>query len=67
MKNGTLTPVAVFEPIEIDGATIQRATLNNARYIENLKIEIGDTLEIIRANLVIPRVVGNITKGTSII
>lgn len=67
MKNGTLTPVAVFEPIEIDGATIQRATLNNVRYIENLKIEIGDTLEIIRANLVIPRVVGNITKGTSII
>ena len=66
MKNGTLTPVAVFEPIEIDGATIQRATLNNVRYIENLKIEVGDILEICRANMVIPRILGNITKGTSI-
>lgn len=67
MKNGTLTPVAVFEPIEIDGATIQRATLNNARYIENLKIEIGDILEICRANMVIPRIIGNISKGISIL
>lgn len=63
MVNGTLTPIAVFDPVEIDGAQIRRSTLNNARYLEQLKIEIGDVIELERAGMVIPRVVGNKSKG----
>ena len=67
MVNGSLTPVAIFDPIVIDGATIRRATLINVRYIEELQLEIGDTLDIIRANMVIPRILGNISKNIHIV
>lgn len=63
MANGTLTPIAVFDPVEIDGALIRRSTLNNVRYLERAKIEIGDIIELERAGMVIPRVVGNKSKG----
>ena len=63
MVNGTLTPVAVFDPVEIDGALIRRSTLNNVRYLEKAQIEIGDVIELERAGMVIPRVVGNKSKG----
>ena len=67
MVNGSLTPVAIFDPIVIDGATIRRATLVNVRYIEELQLEIGDTLDIIRANMVIPRILGNVSKNIHIV
>lgn len=67
MVNGRLTPVAIFDPIVIDGATIRRATLVNVRYIEELQLEIGDTLDIIRANMVIPRILGNVSKNIHIV
>lgn len=66
MTNGSLIPVAVYDTVSIEGADCNRATLNNPRYIENLKIEIGDTVGIIRANQVIPRIVTNISKATKL-
>ena len=66
MVNGTLTPVAVYDEVDMEGALCTRATLNNVRYIEDLKLEIGDKISLIRANMVIPRIMGNITKGTKI-
>ena len=57
---GKVTPVAIFEPIVIDGATLQRATLHNAGFLENLDVEIGDTLLITRSGGIIPKVVGNL-------
>ena len=55
-RTGVLSPVAVFDPVEIDGATITRATLHNPAYIQLLGLEIGCTVNIIKANDVIPRV-----------
>lgn len=62
-RSGQVNPVAVFEPIDIDGTTISRATLCNADMIEELKIGIGDTLTIIKANAIIPQVTDNLTKS----
>lgn len=56
-KSGVVSPVAILEPIEIDEATIARATLHNMKYIDSLNLEIGCTVEVIRAGDIIPRVV----------
>lgn len=56
-RTGKITPVAELEPVEVGGATVRRATLNNQDYIDELGIDIGDTVEVERAGEVIPRVV----------
>jgi DNA ligase (NAD+) len=57
-KSGKVTPVAIFEEIDIDGAKINKATLNNAGFIENLDLNIGDTIIVTRAGGIIPKVLG---------
>lgn len=56
-KSGVVSPVAVLEPVNIDDATVQKATLHNIEYIEGLGLEIGCKVEIIRSGDIIPRVV----------
>jgi DNA ligase (NAD+) len=55
-KSGVVAPVAILEPIDIDGATVSRATLHNMRYIEDLNLEIGCLVEVIRSGEIIPRI-----------
>ena len=55
-KSGVVAPVAILEPIEIDGAVVSRATLHNTRYIEDLNLEIGCLVEVIRSGEIIPRI-----------
>lgn len=59
-KGGKVTPVAIFKEIEIDSAKINRATLHNAGFVEDLDLHIGDELLITRSGGVIPKVVGKI-------
>ena len=56
MSNGTMTPVAVFEPVEIDGATITRANMSNISQMIDMGVEIGKTIVVTRRNMVIPHV-----------
>lgn len=56
-KSGKVTPVALLEPIEIDGAVVQRATLNNVGFIEALDLSIGDKVLVERAGGIIPRII----------
>lgn len=56
-KSGVVAPVAVLEPVEIEGATVSRATLHNMRYIDDLNLEIGCLVEVIRSGEIIPRIV----------
>lgn len=56
-KSGVVAPTAILEPIEIDGANISRATLHNMRYITDLNLEIGCTVEVIRSGEIIPKIV----------
>ena len=56
-KSGVVAPVAILEPVEVDGATVSRATLHNMAYIESLSLEIGCKVELIRSGEIIPRIV----------
>ena len=61
-KSGQVSPVALLEPVEIGGAIVQRATLHNIAYIEDLGLEIGCGVEVIRSGEIIPRIVGVVEK-----
>ena len=56
-KSGKVTPVAILEPVNIDGATIKKATLNNPGFIEALGVQIGDSVMVERAGGIIPRII----------
>ena len=56
-RTGVITPVAVLEPVNIEGAVVERATLNNFDYIEKLDIRIGDMVTLIRSGDVIPKII----------
>lgn len=64
-RTGLINPVAVFEPIEIDGTTVTRATLNNVSIIKELQLGIGDTITVIKANQIIPKVTQNLTRSNT--
>ena len=64
-KTGLINPVAVFEPVDLDGAITTRATLHNISYIEDLQLGIGDTIQVYRANMVIPKVHSNLTRSNA--
>ena len=56
-KSGVVSPVAILEPVEVDGALVGRATLHNIEYIRSLELEIGCDVEVIRSGDIIPRIV----------
>lgn len=62
-KNGVLTPVAIFDDVVIDGTTVNRSTLHNPDYIQDLQLGIGDKILIRKANQIIPRVEENVTRS----
>ena len=64
-KSGLVNPVAVFEPVDLDGAMTTRATLHNISYIEDLQLGVGDTILLYRANMVIPKVHDNLTRSNT--
>lgn len=63
-KSGVISPVAILEPVYVGDALVQRATLHNIRYINDLGLEIGCLVEIIRAGEIIPRVVKRYEETT---
>lgn len=64
-KSGLINPVAVFDPVNLDGAITTRATLHNVSYIEDLELGVGDTIQLYRANMVIPKVHDNLTRSNT--
>ena len=61
-KTGTLTPTAVFEPVEIDGTIVERASVHNVSILTKLDLHIGDTIEVVKANQIIPQVKRNVSS-----
>lgn len=64
-RTGLVNPVAIVEPVEIDGTTVCRATLSNVSIIKELELGIGDTLTIIKANQIIPQITDNLTRSNN--
>ena len=62
-RTGRLNPVAVFEPVDMDGATVTKASLHNVTYVQDLALGIGDAITVYRANEVIPQVAENLTRS----
>ena len=62
-KTGQLTPVAIFDPVEIEGTTVNRASLHNVSIFKNLKFGIGDEITVYKANAIIPQIRENLTKS----
>lgn len=60
-KTGVLTPTAVFKPVEIDGTIVSRASLHNISILRELSLCIGDTIEVYKANMIIPQVKRNVS------
>jgi DNA ligase (NAD+) len=61
-ETGKLTPVGVFEPIELDGATLQRASLHNLDHLRALDLMLGDRIQVIRAGGAIPEIIGIVPR-----
>ena len=64
-RTGLINPVAVFDPVDLDGAETTRATLHNVSYIEGLELGAGDTIQVYRSNMVIPKVHDNLTRNNT--
>ena len=60
-KTGILTPTAIFKPVEIDGTTVERASVHNISILTKLDLHIGDTIEVFKANAIIPQVKRNVS------
>ena len=62
-RTGLLNPVAIFEPVELEGTTVSRASVHNISIMEELELGIGDTIEVYKANMIIPQIADNQTRS----
>lgn len=62
-KTGILTPVAIFDSVEIDGTEVSRASVHNWSMVQDLELGIGDTITVYKANAIIPQIADNLTRS----
>jgi DNA ligase (NAD+) len=62
-RTGLINPIAVFEPVELEGTTVSRASVHNLSIMENLHLGIGDTITVYKANMIIPQISDNLTRN----
>ncbi len=62
-RTGLLNPVAIFDPVELEGTTVSRASVHNINIVEDLHLGIGDHITVYKANMIIPQVSGNLTES----
>jgi len=65
-RTGLINPIAVFEPVELEGTTVKRASVHNISVMESLELGIGDTIGVYKANMIIPQIAYNVTKSGNI-
>lgn len=66
-RTGLINPVAVFEPVELEGTTVSRASLHNVSILRALKLGLGDRITVYKANMIIPQVAENLTRSNSLV
>ena len=65
-RTGLINPVAIFEPVEIEGTTVERASVHNLSILEELQLGIGDYITVYKANMIIPQIAENLTRSGKI-
>ena len=65
-RTGLINPVAIFEPVELEGTTVSRASVHNISIVRGLKLGIGDQITVYKANMIIPQIAENLTKSDSL-
>ena len=65
-RTGLLNPVAIFDPVELEGTTVSRASVHNINIMEDLQLGIGDTIQVYKANMIIPQIAGNLTRSGNV-
>lgn len=62
-RTGLINPVAIFEPVELEGTTVSRASVHNISILKELELGIGDLIEVYKANMIIPQIAENLTRS----
>lgn len=62
-RTGLINPVAIFNPVELEGTTVSRASIHNISIVENLELGIGDIVTVYKANMIIPQIAENLTRS----
>ncbi len=62
-RTGLINPVAIFEPVELEGTTVSRASVHNISIMRSLELGVGDTIEVYKANMIIPQIAENKTRS----
>ena len=65
-RTGLINPIAIFDPVELEGTTVTRASLHNISIMEELGLGLGDTVEVYKANMIIPQIAENLTRSGGI-
>ncbi len=65
-RTGLINPIAIFEPVELEGTTVSRASVHNLSIMENLELGIGDIISVYKANMIIPQISDNLTRSNNI-
>ena len=62
-RTGLVNPVAIFDPIELEGTTVSRASVHNVSILKELQLGIGDKIQVYKANMIIPQIAENLTRS----
>ena len=65
-RTGLINPVAIFDPVELEGTTVSRASVHNVSIVKELKLGIGDKITVYKANMIIPQIAENLTRSGSL-
>jgi DNA ligase (NAD+) len=65
-RTGLINPVAIFEPVELEGTTVSRASVHNISIVKGLKLGIGDHITVYKANMIIPQIAENLTGSDTL-
>lgn len=65
-RTGLINPVAIFEPVELEGTTVSRASVHNISIVRELELGIGDEIQVYKANMIIPQIADNLTRSNSL-
>lgn len=65
-RTGLINPVAIFDPVELEGTTVSRASVHNISIVKELKLGIGDRITVYKANMIIPQIAQNLTESGSL-